>query len=73
MANNRGWTVRVTTTEMVQGSALQKQFAAGFEAPLEAEDAVRAFRSTEGERYRALDPITDESGLKVAKGEVREV
>ena len=73
MAINRGWTVRVTTTEMVQGSPKKILYAAGFGAPLEAEDAVRAFRSIEGERYRALEPITDESGPKVPKGQVREI
>lgn len=73
MAINRGWTVRVTTTEMVQGSPVLILYAAGFQAPTAAEDAVRDRRSTRGERYRALDPITDASGPIVSGGEVREL
>ena len=70
---NCGWTVRVTTTERAHGSAVMILYAAGFDRPTEAEDAVRRRRAVHGERYRALDPITDGRGPKVSSGEVREI
>jgi hypothetical protein len=34
---------------------------------------VRQRRAVRGERYRALNPITDARGPKVSSGEVREI
>jgi hypothetical protein len=68
-----GWTVRVTTTHLVQGLGANILYAAGFSLPTEAEDAVREGRSSPGERYRALKPISDVNCPKVGLGKIREL
>ena len=73
MSINRGWTVRVTTAHLVQGLGANILYAAGFSSPIEAEDAVRDGRSVPGERYRALNPISDVNGPKVGPGKIREL